>query len=234
MSNRCKAVIFDLDDTLYPEKGYVLSGFRAVSIWAESRIGIPSSQGFAELCRLYEQGVRGDTFDQWLRSHDVHSAQLVSEFVIVYREHKPTLMPFPDVVPVLEMLGRQLRLGLVSDGYVTVQQRKWRSLGLSRYFEAVVFSDELGRENWKPSDKPFLVILERMQLKPSRVVYVGDNPQKDFLGARRVGMYTVRIRRPRGEYAHLIPPTQDHASHVTIETLSELQNLLSSHSATDS
>jgi len=222
MSNRFEAVIFDLDDTLYPERDFVLSGLMAAAVWAETRLDIPSSQGFDELQELYERGVRGNIFDQWLSTHMLHSTQLVSELVAVYREHSPVLKPFEDVLPTLNVLKGQCRLGLVTDGYLAVQLRKWRSLGLSDYFEAVVFSDELGRRHWKPSSKPFSTILERMRLNPAAAVYVGDNPEKDFIGARRVGIYTVWIRRHSGEYIHLEPPTKEYAADVVIRTLLEL------------
>ena len=64
-----QAIVFDLDDTLYPERAYVLSGFRAVAAWAAGELGLPVTQGFAELRRLFDDGVRGDTFNRWLESH---------------------------------------------------------------------------------------------------------------------------------------------------------------------
>jgi putative hydrolase of the HAD superfamily len=56
-----RAVIFDLDDILYPERAYVLSGFHAVAAWAEEQLKIPRRLGFAELRQLFEDGVRGNT-----------------------------------------------------------------------------------------------------------------------------------------------------------------------------
>ena len=43
-----------------------------------------------------------------------------------------------------------------------------------------------------------------LSLKPSTIVHVADNPLKGFLGAREVGMFTVRLRRPDSEYGHLV------------------------------
>jgi len=45
-----------------------------------------------------------------------------------------------------------------------------------------------------------------LSLQPSTIVHVADNPLKDFLGARQVGMFTVHLRRPDSEYGHLAPP----------------------------
>ena len=55
---------------------------------------------------------------------------------------------------------------------------------------------------------------------------MADNPNKDFLGARQVGMWTVRVCRPEGLYAHLEPPSAEHAPNVEIETLSDLETSL--------
>lgn len=224
--SRWRAIVFDLDDTLYPERDFVLSGFRAVAEWAQVELGIASDLGFEELKRLFEQGTRGDTFDRWLAAHGLSADGLVAQLLRVYREHEPALVPFPETPGLLHSLGQRLRLGLLSDGYLAVQQRKWAALNLADYFDAVVFSDEWGREAWKPSPKPYEVVLQRLELAPGQAIYVGDNPLKDFIGARQVGMATIRIRRPGGEYAHLEPPTAQHAAHLDIDCLSKLEEAL--------
>lgn len=227
--SKWQAIVFDLDDTLYPERDFVLSGFEAVAQWAETHLAIPAEQGFAELRGLFMQGVRGDTFDRWLSSHDRSADLWVQQLVQVYRDHDPVLRPFPEVPRLLEALHERYRLGLVSDGTLSVQRRKLAALGLGDLLDAVVFSDEWGREAWKPNPKPFEVIAERLGVELDRTVYVGDNPAKDFLGARQVRMYTVWLQRPDGEYSHLTPETADHAPHGTIVALTELETLLESH-----
>ena len=224
--SRWHAVVFDLDDTLYPERDYVLSGFCAVAAWAQEHLAIPVRQGKTELRCLYERGVRGDTFDRWLAMHDLESKGLVPRLVRVYREHEPQLLPFPKVPELLDSLHRRYRLGLVSDGHLAVQQRKLAALNLAGHFDAIVFSDAWGREAWKPSVVPFRAVLEQLKVDAARAIYVADNPLKDFLGARQVGMYTVWIRRPEGEYAHLKPPTAQHAPHRTVTSLVELEPVL--------
>lgn len=224
--SRLQAVVFDLDDTLYPERQYVLSGFRAVSSWADERLGIPAAEGMAELEQLFEQGVRGDTFDRWLAAHQVEDGGVVKSLVQVYREHEPELATFPEVRPLLTDLRLRYRLGLVSDGYVGVQQRKLDALDVAQYFDAVVFSDEFGRDSWKPSRRPFDVVLARLQIEASGAIYVADNPTKDFLGARVAGLKTIRVRRPSGECSDLMPPTERHAADLVIKSMRELEDAL--------
>lgn len=220
------AIIFDLDDTLYPERDYVLSGFRAVSRWVEEHLGIPAQSAYDELSRLFREGVRGDTFNRWLRSHNLQAEPWVPQLVAVYREHEPTLESFPGVPALLWSLRRRYRLGLVSDGYLKVQQGKLNALKLGHHFDAIVFSDEYGPDAWKPSTKPFKMVLGRLRIKPSRAVYVADNPKKDFLGARKAGMFTVRVRVECGLYRDLEPESEAHAPHVEITALFDLEKAL--------
>ena len=224
--SKWQAVVFDLDDTLYPEHDFVLGGFRAVAHWLAPRLGLPTQMVYDRLCSLYEAGVRGKTFDLCLRTLGVSGTDLIPDLVQVYRDHTPRLEPFPESIPVLVNLRAKYRLGLVSDGYLAVQQRKLEALGLVPYFDAIVFSDQWGRDAWKPNIKPFKAVLERLDVSPDAAIYVADNPLKDFLGARRIGMGTVQIRRSGGEYAAEQPPTLAHTPDVIINSLEALLALL--------
>lgn len=225
--SRWQAVIFDLDDTLFLERDYVRSGFRAVAAWSEQNLGILSEKGFAELNLFFDQGVRGDTFNRWLAMHGWSSNDLVDKLVMVYREHEPIIEPSPQVPSILDLLHKSYKLGIVSDGNVNVQRRKLEALGLSHHFDAVIFSEELGKEASKPSTKPFNVILQILEVEGPRSIYVADNPAKDFIGARKAQMFTIRLRRAEGQYAHLDPPTTLHAPHVTLSSITELEQVLS-------
>ena len=220
-----RGIVFDLDDTLYPERDYVLSGFRAVAAWASQHLGLPAGKGFSELAALFEQGVRGDTFDRWLKAHHLEPDG-VGQLVSVYREHQPALEPFPGIEDLLDMLGVKQSLGLLTDGYLAAQRAKLDALGLARHFVATVFSDAWGRQAWKPSPEPYRAILDRLGVASSECVYVADNPLKDFLGARRVGMSSIRFRWAGGEYARLEPPTREHSADVVACSIEELRQLL--------
>jgi len=224
--SRWQAVVFDLDDTLYPERDFVLSGFRAVAQWAETHLGIGAEHGYRQLCSLYTAGIRGDTFNRWLHAQGMSAPNLPQQLVKVYREHTPSLTPFRGVLDVLSRLRSGHRLGLVSDGYIDVQRRKLAALGLETQFDAVVFSDYWGREAWKPSTRPFEEVLRRLGVAACFAVYVADNPIKDFVGARGAGMSSVWTRHPDGEYAQLVPPTPQHAPDYTIGSFAEFENLL--------
>lgn len=221
-----RAIIFDLDDTLYPERAYVFSGFQAVAVWAEEHLGIPVAQGLAELRELFESGVRQYIFNRWLESHGLQPDHWVAQMVRVYREHQPHIAPYPEVPGLLHRLRLRYHLGLISDGYADVQKRKLASLRLLDFFDILVFTFEWGPEAWKPSSRPFEIVLEELGIIGSEAVYVADNPTKDFLGARRTGMWTVRVSRPDGLYSHLQAPSSEYAPDIEIETLDRLEDLL--------
>jgi putative hydrolase of the HAD superfamily len=220
--NKLKAIVFDLDDTLYSEKDFVLSGFQAVASWAEVNLGISEQQGYPTLANLYYEGVRNNTFNQWLTIHQIDRPELITTLLDIYRQHLPQIAAFPESIDLLTTLAPSYQIGLVSDGYLAVQQRKWAALGLEHFFDAVVFSDALGRENWKPSTAPFELVLAQLNISPALSVYIGDNPRKDFFGARQLGMYTIQLKRIESEYGNLQPPGADYCPHLIIDSLTEV------------
>jgi putative hydrolase of the HAD superfamily len=223
--SRWRAVVFDLDDTLFAERDYVLSGFAAVTRWAERRTGEPADAVLEALATMFRRGVRGDTFNRWLAARGLDPA-LAAEMVEVYRSHRPAIRPFPEVPPLLEALRRSTKLGLVSDGYAAVQRAKFDALGLGGYFDAVVFSDEMGRDCWKPSTRPFERVLGLLGVPAAEAVYVGDNCTKDFLGARRAGLATICCTHAGGDYCGTVPPTPEHAADLALESLADLRRAL--------
>jgi putative hydrolase of the HAD superfamily len=220
------SILFDLDDTLYPEEDYVRSGFRIVATWANKELSIPYEEGLQRLLDYYERGVRGDTFNRWLADYGYHDQSLIRSAIEIYRNHIPELRLFPEVPGLLSELRAKYSLGIVSDGALKMQQNKVEALALKNIFQVIVLSDEWGREFWKPNTKPFVAALEKLGVNPDDALYVGDNPLKDFLGARRLGMKTVWIRRTTGEYAKQEPPTPEHTSDYCIHSLTELRDIV--------
>ncbi len=217
-----KAVIFDLDDTLYPELEYVFSGYRAVAAWSAARFKTSQETGHAELIDLFRQGKRHHIFNQWLARYDLDSEENALELLRVYREHKPTIRLFPGVVCLLQELRSQFRLGLVSDGYLNMQTLKLAALGVEPEFDAIVLSDSLGSDAWKPSPRPFQAVLEQLRVLPAEAVYVGDNPTKDFVGARCAGMRSIRCLHLGGLYSEIEPASPEHAPDMSIFSLQDL------------
>jgi putative hydrolase of the HAD superfamily len=219
-----RALIFDLDDTLFPESEFVRSGFEAVDAWLRKDKAISGfmARASADFCR----GARGDIFNRVLRSLGVlDDAQLVQKMVDVYREHQPYIRLFSDAEWALDYFSKTRHLALLTDGYLKVQQRKVAALNISHRFEAIVYSDTFGRVGWKPSPLAYQQITKELSCSPNQCAYVGDNPAKDFITARRLNWFTIRVRRPSGEHFG-IRLDKTHEADREIESLLELEPTL--------
>ncbi len=89
----------------------------------------------------------------------------------------------------------------------------------------IVYSDEFGRDHWKPSAVPYLTMMKMTGCAGPDCSYVSDNPLKDFVTAKSLGWTTVRIRRIGGEYSEVLVDTT-HSAHCEVSTLDDLAKVL--------
>lgn len=188
-------VVFDIDDTLYLERNYVRSGFRAVGIWAQRCLGIAD---FETTCwNEFEAGRRSTIFDHALSSSGIEpNPQLISSLVELYRTHEPSIHLAPDASHALGDLAASHSIAVISDGPLASQSRKVQALGLARFASPIILTEALGQEFRKPHPRAFRDIAGR--ISAPHYVYVADNPAKDFTAPRHLGWTTVRIRRLGG------------------------------------
>jgi putative hydrolase of the HAD superfamily len=76
-------------------------------------------------------------------------------------------------------------------------------LHIANSCDTIVYSDEYGRENWKRSPVPYLKVMEVRRFQGSKCVYVGDNPHKDFVKAKKLSLLTAQIARQDESIARL-------------------------------
>jgi putative hydrolase of the HAD superfamily len=195
-------VVFDLDDTLYLERDYVWSGFRALEGWAKTNLGL------ADFClrawTLFERGERGHIFDRILEKAGIEpDRNTIQMMVDLYRGHIPDIQLAADAADCLQDVRNQAHLALVSDGPEQSQRNKIKALGLERSFEAVVLTSALGGGYAKPHLKAFLDVQKYFGPAVQQYTYVADNPIKDFIGPRSLGWKTIRVRRDKGLYSYL-------------------------------
>jgi len=213
-------IVFDLDDTLYLERDFVRSGFVAVDGWVGDRLGV---RGFFERAwALFEAGHRGDIFDRALHELAVPvRPELVQALVATYRGHTPSITLAPDAEQALAALCPRRRTSLLTDGPGRTQAGKVAALGLGERLRPIVYTDELGSGMGKPHPDGFLRIQRELAVPSREIVYVADNPGKDFVAPRRLGWKTVRVRRPQGLYARVSAEPGQEADR-TVTSLSEL------------
>jgi putative hydrolase of the HAD superfamily len=194
-------VILDLDDTLFLERDYVISGLRAVGKLVQSRVG---RAGFAQIAiGLFENGVRGDTFNRALAELGIRDdAALVGELVAAYRCHEPAITLEPDAARLVARL-RGRYVGVVTDGPLESQRAKARAVGAPGWTSLVICTAELGSGFAKPHPRAFAMHQTAAGRRGAECVYIADNPAKDFAGPKSLGWATVRLRRAQSLHAGL-------------------------------
>ncbi|MBI3987368.1 MAG: HAD family hydrolase [Lentisphaerae bacterium] len=237
-SKRFKAVVFDLDDTLYPEYQFVFGGYLAVANYIRKLYGI---EIYEELARRYRSGEDGpvrhspsgdggsDPFTPVLRRYfRTIEPLLIQRLRDIHRCHAPRLSLFSDARTAIALLGAQgYKIGLMTDGYSCIQKNKVEKLELKALLDSLVFADDLGGEDfWKPSPDPFHIMALQLEVETREMVYVGDDPTLDFLAPRQLDMGAVRVLRPDSRHEHSRPPTPAHEPELTIPSLSLLPEAL--------
>jgi putative hydrolase of the HAD superfamily len=108
---------------------------------------------------------------------------------------------YPEVPGVLEKLQPRFQLGVVSnfDGRLRFILEH---LGISKYFLHVFVSSELGAD--KPDPEIYRRALRLMNLKPSEVLHVGDDPKRDWEAATAAGLSIFRLDRPKNSLRDLL------------------------------
>lgn len=187
-----QGVILDMDDTLFCEYDFVVSGYSAVS--RALRIeGMTEDALLARLLEIFQTEDRSRAFDALLTP--LGRGDLIPEAVKTYRNHSPDISLTHEADELVARLADVRSLAIVTDGPASMQRQKAQALGVEQRVDAVIYSDDIaGRDSWKPSPVPYLAAAERLGLPPTECVYVGDNPHKDFLGAHRAGMASIRFR----------------------------------------
>lgn len=216
-----KLVIFDLDDTLVSEYDYIKSGYKKVSEHICSKYGIDSRNVYDELLELFDKKTK-NVFNVLLEKHDIkYSQKDIMELVTTYREHVPSINFYDDVLPFLDKLkSKSIKVGIISDGYLESQRNKINVLGANDIFDYIILTDELGKEFWKPSLKPFGMMRDKFGFEYDEMIYIGDNPQKDFYIKKYFNIKTVRIVRKNAIYKNA-EYLEDIKEDIRINTLTE-------------
>jgi putative hydrolase of the HAD superfamily len=107
---------------------------------------------------------------------------------------------YPEVVEVLEELGTQFKLAVLSnfDGRLRFILKH---LGVSKFFAYVFVSSEIGAD--KPDPEIFRRALQIVDLSPERVLHVGDDPERDWKAASSAGLAIFKLDRPKGSLRDL-------------------------------
>jgi len=204
-----KAIIFDFIGTLANVKNYTLEDSKMKLYRAIIDAGFNVS--FESFLEAYSKAHEKYRVVRYQELVEVTNAVWISEAVnnlgfktnaedpsiktvvnVFFEDYLNSLKLRPCVKKLLNKVSRQYKLGLVSNfTYAPVIYAGIRKLDISRFFNAILVSEEVG---WrKPHPKIFQEALKRLETTAKETVYVGDSPQEDIKGAQFVGMKTIFV-----------------------------------------
>ena len=151
---------------------------------------------FESLWNQFTSGNHTRTFNTALDELKIpYNDEMIKSLIELYRNHKPNLILPAETKNVLDKLTGKYKLAMLTDGFMPAQQLKVRALGIEQYFQQIVYTEELGRQFWKPSPVGFEKLIEGLNEKPQNMAYIADNQAKDFIAPNQLGMVTIRIIR---------------------------------------
>jgi putative hydrolase of the HAD superfamily len=220
-------VIFDLDDTLYDEVEYCRSGFACVAEFLAELPEAPTAERIFDcLWKQFTAGNHTRTFNAALEELGIAcDDKLIDSAVKTYRNHIPKITLPQESRDVLCRLSDKYTLALLTDGFLPAQQLKVQALGIEKYFECLIYTEELGREYWKPSPVGFEKLMATLDVKPQDAVYVADNEKKDFIAPNKLGFLTIQVIRSARIHTESSQESGAAARYV-IRKISQLPELL--------
>jgi len=99
---------------------------------------------------------------------------------------------FQGVYDVLASLLEKYELALISDAQWVFTEPEMAMLGLTPFFKFRILSSRFGFK--KPDVRLFDIAMKKLMINPEESVYIGDNPQKDLVGAKKAGMTFILFR----------------------------------------
>ena len=125
-------------------------------------------------------------FQCWADKLGVTASLLNDDFLDAMAE---ICAPLPGAVNLLSALQGKVKLGIITNGFTALQERRLAHTGLQQLFEFVVISEEVGVA--KPDIGIFDVAFSQMcDADKSRILMVGDNLHSDILGGNNAGVDT--------------------------------------------
>ena len=185
-----KIIIFDLDDTLIDEQKFVQSGLEIVSKKISKEFLKENIR--KKLNIIFNKFGRGKVFDIFFQN--LTTKKNINKYVKIYRKHLPNIKLKKEAKKILKKLKKKnFSIYILTDGNKITQRQKIKKLNLTKYFKKIYVTHEFGEKNMKPSLHCFRKIKKIEKTSWSNMIYIGDNPKKDFVGLNAVGADTIRV-----------------------------------------
>ena len=225
--SKFKGVVFDLEDTLYDKADWIVPAIE----YAAGLFGLDATRTL-ELIHGYQQQ-RG-CIDSGIFNHvligcgqfdTAMNVRALSAWANQYQPSQGSLQLFPGVMQALAWLGQRFKMAIVTDGPVKAQKMKVDAVGITPIIPTVVFSDEIaGLRSRLPDPRGVLAAADELRIQPGQMIWVADNPMRDFVKVKACGITTVQVHT--GEFAAQEPPSAEHAADYDISSVARLPALL--------
>ena len=190
-----QAIIFDLDNTLLDFMDMKMKAVdSAVHGMIEAGLQIEKDLAKNTIFKIYEE--KGweyqEVFDDFIQKElgKIDYKILASGIVSYRKAREASLILYPNVNSTLITLSKWgLKLGVVSDAPSREAWMRICSVNLHHIFDAIVTFHDTGMH--KPSPEPFEKISSLLKVPPENSLMVGDWPERDVIGAKKLGMKTV-------------------------------------------
>ena len=209
-------VVFDLDDTIYFERDYQLSGYKSIIESCNLLYDVDITE------TVYAAVNRNDDVLEEIVKHLKLSNNSKDSLLWLYRLHCPKISLSESTKLTLDIIKNNAKhVAIVTDGRELSQRQKLYSLGLSDW---PVFISESWDEI-KPGEKRFKHIMKTMPA--SNYVYIGDNIKKDFVTPNKLDWVSVGVRNS-GKNIHSQESIveKSYLPQIWINDLQELNNIL--------
>jgi len=193
-----KAVIFDLDNTLLDfmkMKEYAVKA--AIAGMIEAGLDINPDESYENIIGIYEE--KGwdnqQVFNDFLNKTigEVNNKFLAAGIVAYRRAREANLLLYPNVNHTLvELIKMSIKLAVVSDAPSREAWMRIYYLNLHHHFDVVLTFDDTNAR--KPSPIPFEMALSKLNIDPEEALMVGDWPERDVVGANKLGIRTIFAR----------------------------------------
>jgi 2-haloalkanoic acid dehalogenase type II len=203
-----KAILFDLDDTLWPIVPVIRKAEQTLHAWLEQHVPAVTSQWSIDSLRARRMVLMAENphfqIDLWaLRHAGLTEAfiacdadhRMVDDAMAVFAHARNAVTPFDDVVPGLQRLGARVRLGSISNGFADLQ-----AIGLAQHFSVSLAAHSFGSA--KPDPAIFHAACDALAVHPSEAAYAGDDLQLDVVAAQNAGLRAIWINR----FDRTLPP----------------------------
>ena len=222
-----KAVIFDIDNTLYSYDEAHAEGWKALCAYVRENLFMDEETFVREVRKaaeevkerlgadcaaLHNRALRIQVLLERNRlplKHAVPMEELYWDTLI--RSAKPT----PGIMACLSRLKEAgFTLGIGTDMTVAYQLKKLETLQMLPYFDFLVSSEEANVE--KPHGKLFRICAQKARVSPEECLFIGDSLKKDVLGPRDIGMQSLWF----------CPDPEKAAAHPEVESISHYDQLV--------